>query len=107
MRTYKFKYGWLNKLLEINSIEDLEDLSIYPENIQRYLSELKEIAQKINYDIILAPLYVANLRYYNGIFYRIINKNDVIAKGGEYIVEGIKSSGFSIYTDNLLKDLNG
>ena len=59
-----------------------------------------------NYDIILSPLYVANLRYYTGVFYRIINKNDVIAKGGEYKVENTRSVGFSIYTDNLLKDMD-
>jgi len=106
MRIYKFKEPWLKELLKVERVEDLKDLSIYPDEIKEYLEELKEVAEKINYDIILAPLYVANLRYYTGLFYRIINKNDVIAKGGEYVVEGIKSSGFSIYTDNLLKDLN-
>ncbi|GAB6045637.1 hypothetical protein JCM11957_12350 [Caminibacter profundus] len=106
MRIYKFKEPWLKELLKINKPEDI-DLNVYPYEIGNYLKELIETSKKINYDIILAPLYVANLRYYTGLFYRFINKNDVIAKGGEYIVEGIRSSGFSIYTDNLLKDLDG
>jgi len=106
MRIYKFKEPWLKELLKINKPEDI-DLNVYPYEIVEFLKELIETSKKINYDIILAPLYVANLRYYTGLFYRFINKNDVIAKGGEYIVEGIRSSGFSIYTDNLLKDLDG
>jgi len=105
MRIYKFKEPWLKELLKINKPEDI-NFDKFPNEIAKYLNELKKISEEINYDIILAPLYVANLRYYNGIFYRFINNNDVIAKGGEYIVEGIKSSGFSIYTDNLLKDLD-
>jgi histidyl-tRNA synthetase len=106
MRIYKFKEKWLKELLKINSVEDLENLEVFPSEIRKYLEELKTLSRKINYDIILAPLYVANLRYYTGIFYRFIHNNDVIAKGGEYLVEGIKSVGFSIYTDNLLKDLD-
>jgi histidyl-tRNA synthetase len=105
MRIYKFKESWLKELLKINRPEDIIP-GEFPKEIAIYLDELKKISEEINYDIILAPLYVANLRYYNGIFYRFIHNNDVIAKGGEYIVEGIKSSGFSIYTDNLLKDLD-
>ncbi|QCI29049.1 ATP phosphoribosyltransferase regulatory subunit [Caminibacter pacificus] len=106
MRIYKFEEPWLKELLKVNSIEDLEDLSKYPQSIAESLKELKKVAKEVNYDIILAPLYVANLRYYTGVFYRFINKNDVIAKGGEYVVESVKSAGFSIYTDNLLKDLD-
>ncbi len=105
MRIYKFKEPWLKELLKINSPREI-DLKRFPNEIATYLKELQGISKKIKYDIILAPLYVANLRYYNGIFYRFIHNNNVIAKGGEYIVEGIKSSGFSIYTDNLLKDLD-
>ena len=106
MKTYKFKEPWLKELLKINSADDI-NFSKFPKEIADYLKEMKKLADSINYDIILAPLYVANLRYYTGLFYRFLNKNDCIAKGGEYKVEGIKSAGFSIYTDNLLKDLDG
>jgi len=105
MRLYKFEDEWLKKLVTISSIKDLEDLSIYPKEIAKYLEEIKNIA--INFEnAIIAPLYVANLRYYTGVFYRYIKGNTVFAKGGEYIVEGEKSVGFSIYTDNVLKDLS-
>ncbi len=105
MRLYKFKEEWLKELVKIDSLNF--DLSIFPDEIAKYLKEMINLAKNVDYDIILAPLYVANLKYYTGIFYRFINNNDIIAKGGEYMVEGIKSSGFSIYTDNLLKDIDG
>ena len=106
MKIYRFKEPWLRELLKIEKCSDV-DLGKFPEEIASYLKEMLTLCERINYDIILAPLYVANLRYYTGLFYRFINKNDYIAKGGEYKVEGIKSSGFSIYTDNLLKDIDG
>jgi histidyl-tRNA synthetase len=104
MKLYKFKEDWLKELVKVNSKEDLEDLSIYPDEIKSYLKELKELADD---NSIIAPLYVTNTRYYTGIFYRFIKGNSVYSKGGEYQVEGIKSVGFSIYTDNLIKDING
>ena len=79
-------------------------MDIYPEEIKKALIELKEIAQ-IYKNAIIAPLYVANLRYYKGVFYRFIKGNVTFAKGGIYEVEGERSVGFSIYTDNLLKDI--
>jgi len=105
MRIDKFKEPWLVDLLNITKIDDLKGKK-FPDSINVYLEEMVEIAKSVDYDTILAPLYVANLRYYTGVFYRFIHKNDVIAKGGEYEVEGIRSVGFSIYTDNLLKDIN-
>ena len=104
MRIYKFEDEWLKKLVTISNISDLDDLSIYPSEIANCLEEIKEVAKNFD-NAIIAPLYVANLRYYTGVFYRYIKNNTVYAKGGEYIVEQEKSVGFSIYTDNLLKDI--
>jgi histidyl-tRNA synthetase len=106
MRIYKFKEEWLKKLVSVHGIEDLDDLNVFPEEIVAYLEELKSVAEK-HENAIIAPLYVANLRYYTGVFYRFLKDNTVYAKGGEYVVEGERSVGFSIYTDNLLKDING
>jgi len=106
MRLYKFKEEWLKKLVSVHSLEDLDDLKDYPEEIAKYIEEIKEVAKEYE-NAIIAPLYVANLRYYTGVFYRFLKDNTVYAKGGEYVVEGERSVGFSIYTDNLLKDING
>ncbi len=99
-RIYKFN-DWMKKLLVFDKNSKPEE---FPQEIRIYLEEMLEFA---DFDAVFEPLYVANLRYYDGVFYRIINKNDIIAKGGSYTVEGVKSVGFSIYTDNLLKDVNG
>ena len=99
-RVYKFN-NWMKKLLVFDKNSDLKE---FPVEIREYLEEMLEFSE---FNPIFEPLYVANLRYYDGVFYRIINKNDIIAKGGSYIVDNIKSVGFSIYTDNLLKDVNG
>jgi histidyl-tRNA synthetase len=105
IRLYKFKNDWLKKLVKVHSKEDLRDLSIYPQEIRLYLEELRDLA---NENSVIAPLYVTETRYYTGIFYRFIKGNSVYAKGGEYKVEGVKSVGFSIYIDNLIKDvING
>ena len=100
-RIYKYN-DWMKKLLVFDKNSNIEE---FPEEIRDYLKEMIETAKGL--DVIFEPLYVANLRYYDGVFYRIINKNDIIAKGGSYIVDNVRSVGFSIYTDNLLKDING
>ena len=99
-RIYKFN-DWMKKLLVFDKNSNIDE---FPREIREYLKEMLEFS---DFEPIFEPLYVANLRYYDGVFYRIINKNDIIAKGGSYIVDDIKSAGFSIYTDNLLKDVNG
>jgi len=103
MRIDKFD-SLLKRLLTFNENSNIDD---FPKEMRNELSELLKIAESIDYEVIFAPLYVANLRYYTGIFYRIINNNEIIAKGGEYRIEGVRSVGFSIYTDNILKDMNG
>jgi len=102
MRIDKFD-TLLKNLLNFNKNSNIKD---FPIEIRSYLEEIKEISSGVE-NVIFAPLTVANLRYYDGIFYKILNKNDLIAKGGSYKVDEIRSVGFSIYTDNLLKDING
>ncbi len=99
-RIYKFD-NWMKKLLVFDKNTNINE---FPAEIREYLKEMLEFSE---FNPIYEPLYVANLRYYDGVFYRIINKNDIISKGGSYIVDDIKSVGFSIYTDNLLKDVDG
>ena len=99
-RVYKFS-DWMKKLLVFDKDSNINE---FPAEIREYLEEMLEFSK---FNPIFEPLYVANLRYYDGVFYRIINNNDIIAKGGSYIVDDVKSVGFSIYTDNLLKDVDG
>ena len=104
---FKLNCEWLNKLIKVKDIKSLEDvISIIPNSIKIELEKLLQKAKEVNYsNIIIAPLYYGTLRYYDGIYYRVINDNLTLCKGGMYSSEGMNSLGFALYTDNLLKIL--
>ena len=104
---FKLNCEWLNKLIKVKDIKSLEDvISIIPNSIKIELEKLLQKAKEVDYsNIIIAPLYYGSLRYYDGIYYRVINDNLTICKGGMYSSEGLNSLGFALYTDNLLKIL--
>ena len=104
---FKLNCEWLNKLIKVKDIKSLEDvISIIPNSIKTEIEKLLQKAKEVDYsNIIIAPLYYGSLRYYDGIYYRVINDNLTICKGGMYSSEGMNSLGFALYTDNLLKIL--
>ena len=104
---FKLKCDWLNKLIKVKSIEDLEGvINIVPTSIQDELKKLLNRAKEVNYsNVIIAPLYYGSLKYYDGIYYRVISDNLTVCKGGMYSSEGSCSLGFALYTDSLLKIL--
>ncbi|KAB7887655.1 ATP phosphoribosyltransferase regulatory subunit [Poseidonibacter ostreae] len=104
---FKLKCDWLNKLIKVKSIEDLEEvISLVPTSIKDELEKLLNRAKEVNYtNSIIAPLYYGSLKYYDGIYYRVISDNLTICKGGMYSSEGSCSLGFALYTDSLLKIL--
>jgi len=108
-KLYKLDISWLTQLLEVIKLEDLQKLmknSDIPKEILEELEILENTVKNTNYsNIVVAPLYYALLPYYDGIYFRVINDNLTIAKGGSYHSEGINSLGFALYTDNLLKVL--
>ena len=104
---FKLNCDWLNKLIKVKDIASLEKvIDIIPKSIKIELEKLLLNAKEVNYsNIIIAPLYYGSLRYYDGIYYRVINENLTLCNGGMYSSEGISSLGFALYTDNLLKIL--
>jgi len=104
---FKLNCEWLNKLIKVKDIASLENvISIVPASVKIELEKLLLTAKEVNYgNIIIAPLYYGSLRYYDGIYYRVINENLTLCNGGMYSSEGISSLGFALYTDNLLKIL--
>jgi len=98
---------WLTKLLQVVSKQDLKDLKKdLPSSIQDEVQKLIDIACEIEYEnIALSPLYYAPMKYYDDIYFRVIEGNNTLAKGGRYDSDGIESLGFALYTDNLLKIL--
>ncbi|OCL88493.1 Histidine--tRNA ligase [Aliarcobacter thereius] len=103
------KIDWLEKLLRVQDIKSLEEvIQIVPSSIKNELLKLLEKALEVDYNnIIIAPLYYGSLKYYNDIYYRVIKDNLVLCRGGMYEAEGISSLGFALYTDNLLKIIEG
>lgn len=104
---FKLKCDWLNKLIKVKSIADLEEvILLVPSSIKEELEKLLKRAKEVNYtNKIIAPLYYGSLKYYDGIYYRVISDNLTICKGGMYSSEGSCSLGFALYTDSLLKIL--
>ncbi len=104
---FKLKCEWLNRLIKVKSIEDLEEVkNIVPVTIKEELNKLFNRAKEVNYsNIIISPLYYGSLKYYNGMYYRVIKDNLTLCNGGMYSSDDISSLGFALYTDNLLKIL--
>lgn len=104
---FELNCEWLNKLIKVKNIDSLEEtIEIVPQSIKPELEKLLARAKEVNYsNIIIAPLYYGSLKYYNGIYYRVISGNSTLCKGGMYSSEGLSSLGFALYTDNLLKIL--
>ena len=104
---FKLKCDWLDRLIKVKSIEDLESIvDIVPASIKKEVEKLLTRAKEVNYsNMIIAPLYYGLLKYYDGIYYRVISDNLTVCKGGMYSSEGSCSLGFALYTDSLLKIL--
>ncbi|RXK12627.1 ATP phosphoribosyltransferase regulatory subunit [Halarcobacter mediterraneus] len=98
---------WLNQLIKVKDIQDLEKaIKIAPEVIKAELEKLLNTANEIEYkNLVIAPLYHGSLKYYDDVYFRVIQDNFVISKGGQYSSNGISSLGFALYTDSLLKIL--
>ena len=59
---------------------------------------------KLDFEVVIAPLFYAEFNYYNGIFYRMFLGNDLLSMGGEYEFQELEAVGFSIYTDNIIEN---
>lgn len=104
---FDLKVEWLTKLIKVKDCDDLKEvIKIVPENIKGALEKLLATAVEVNYDnLVIAPLYHGSLKYYDDVYFRVIEKNLTICKGGKYSADGISSLGFALYTDSLLKIL--
>ncbi len=104
---FELNIEWLNKLIYVKNSEDLKvAIEVAPQNIKVELEKLLATAQSVNYEnLVIAPLYHGSLKYYDDVYYRVIQDNFTICKGGRYSSDGISSLGFAFYTDSLLKIL--
>lgn len=99
----KLDTPWISKLVRIHQPKDLEDLDGIPEEIQAELILIKEAIAMIDYkSIIVAPLYYAKMRYYGSLTFRMFHDNELLVRGGDYSIEEVNASGFSLYTDECI-----
>jgi histidyl-tRNA synthetase len=96
---------WLTKLVYLQDPSGIDAvMAIVPEEIRAELQKMKELCQKVPYaKTVVAPLYYAKMLYYDELYFRVIEGNDVLARGGRYKNEDVTSVGFAISTDVLLE----
>jgi histidyl-tRNA synthetase len=102
------KVDWLEKLVYLQYVQQIDELlDIAPESIKIELLKMKELCLEISYErVVLAPMYYTKMLYYDELFFRVIDNNDVYARGGRYKDDELTSVGFAIYTDALCENLS-
>jgi len=106
---FDLEISWLSQLISIETAEQLEKImDIIPDVLKKECQKLIDITKNISYKKVkISPIYYSAMKYYDNIYYRVIEGNLTLAKGGGYKSDGIKSLGFALYTDNLLKVMEG
>ena len=94
---------WIEQLVRINAVSDLDDLSAFPSDIKAELEKIKEATQAVKYDnMVISPLFYAKMRYYDSLTFRMFEDNSLLAMGGIYTIDGVEAAGFALYTDECV-----
>ncbi len=95
---------WFYKLERISKVEQIDEiLKIAPSELLNPLLDLKNLAKNFK-NVVIAPLYYSKMKYYDKLFFRFLNENQVLASGGNYEIDGQNCSGFAIFTDEIIKE---
>ena len=96
---------WIEQLVRINSVNDLSDLSVFPDDIKMELEKIKEATDKVAYsNMVISPLFYAKMRYYDSLTFRMFDGNSLLAMGGIYTIDGVEAAGFALYTDECISN---
>lgn len=94
---------WIEQLVRLNTVNDLNDLSVFPSDIQAELEKIREASQKVEYaNMVISPLFYAKMRYYDSLTFRMFEGNSLLAMGGIYTIDGVEAAGFALYTDECI-----
>jgi len=94
---------WIEQLVRMNAVSDLDDLSAFPNDIKAELEKIKEATQMVQYDnMVVSPLFYAKMRYYDSLTFRMFEENALLAMGGIYTIDGVEAAGFALYTDECI-----
>ncbi len=99
------EHRWLAELAKLQTPEQLESvIAKVPEVLRPELEKMGELAGRCEAGrCVLAPLYYAKMRYYDGLFFRCFEGNTPMASGGHFINEEIQAAGFALYTDAIVE----
>jgi len=103
----ELQVDWLTKIVYLQHVEQIDAvIAIAPESIQVELKKMKDICSEMSYDnTVLAPIYYADMLYYDELFFRCIAGNEVYARGGRYKNDELTSVGFAINVDTICEEL--
>ncbi len=103
---FKLDISWLSKLASLQHISQIDEvIDEVPESIKSELKKIKDLCDSIHYDnVTIAPLFYTKMRYYDNLFFRYFENNNTLGMGGNYCYEKINSTGFALYTDNLIEE---
>jgi len=100
--------AWLTRLVYLHHVDEIDDvIAVVPDEIKSELQKIKELCDALKYDhVVIAPLYYAKMLYYDELYFRVIEGNEIYARGGRYHNDDVTSVGFAIYTDALVEALS-
>ena len=104
-KLFEKNISWLNKIAKATSFDDIASLKkIVPDELKKPLCDIENL--KIDYkNVKISLLYYSKMRYYDKLFFRFLDENFIFCSGGNYELDGTKSSGFAISTDTLIEKL--
>ena len=96
---------WLDATARAVSLKDVQALRTQvPEELKPCLDEILSLG--VDYEHIrVSLLYYSKMRYYDALFFRFLDAGAVYCNGGNYEIDGLKSSGFALLVDALLEKI--
>jgi len=96
---------WLDATARATSLKDVQALCTQvPEELKPCLDEILNLG--VDYDNIrVSLLYYSKMRYYDALFFRFLDAGAVYCSGGNYEIDGLKSSGFALLVDALIEKI--
>ena len=99
------EHAWLGELARLHTMAQLDEaIKKVPQILRPELEKMGELMGRCQGDkCLLAPLYYAKMRYYDGLFFRCFLDNTPLASGGHFVNDEITAAGFALYTDALIE----
>ena len=96
---------WLDATARATSLKDVQALRTQvPEELKPCLDEILSLG--VDYErICVSLLYYSKMRYYDALFFRFLDAGAVYCNGGNYEIDGLKSSGFALLVDALIEKI--